>query len=93
MNIDHIVLWVSDQKRSLDFFVNVVGLDVTVRRARPWVVGHSLLRSALSVSPRHEFIQLCDLVLGDAGQRVGEPGLGIDAAEFCRFDQRIGDGG
>ncbi len=29
---------------------------------------------------------------GDAGQRVCEPGLGIDAAEFCRFDQRIGDG-
>ena len=27
MNIDHIVLWVSDQKRSLDFYVNVVGLD------------------------------------------------------------------
>ena len=27
MNIDHIVLWVSDQKRSLDFFVSVVGLD------------------------------------------------------------------
>ena len=27
MNIYHIVLWVSDQKRSLDFYVNVVGLD------------------------------------------------------------------
>ncbi len=26
MNIDHVVLCVSDQKRSLDFFVNVVGL-------------------------------------------------------------------
>ncbi len=26
MNIDHLVLWVSDQKRSLDLFVNVVGL-------------------------------------------------------------------
>ncbi len=27
MNIDHVVLWVSNQKRSLDFFVNVVGLE------------------------------------------------------------------
>ncbi len=27
MNIDHIVLWVDNQQRSLDFFVNVVGLD------------------------------------------------------------------
>lgn len=26
MNIDHIVLWVDSSKRSLDFFVNVVGL-------------------------------------------------------------------
>ncbi len=27
MNIDHVVLWVSNQERSLDFFVNVVGLE------------------------------------------------------------------
>lgn len=27
MHIDHIVLWVSDQQRSLDFFVHVVGLE------------------------------------------------------------------
>ena len=27
MNIDHVVLWVSDQQRSLEFFVNVVGLE------------------------------------------------------------------
>jgi len=26
----------------------------------------------LSVSPRHEFIQLCDLVIGDAAENVGE---------------------
>ncbi len=65
---------------------------VTVRRPRPWVVGHSLLRSVLSVTPRHEFIQLCDLVVGDAGQVVGEPGLRIYAVEFCGFDQRVGDG-
>ncbi len=60
---------------------------MTVRRPRPWVVGHSLLRSALSVSPRHEFIQLCDLVVGDAAKNVGKPGLRIDTAELCRFDR------
>lgn len=27
MHIDHVVLWVSDQQRSLDFFVDVVGLE------------------------------------------------------------------
>ncbi len=66
---------------------------VTVRRPRPWVVGHSLLRSVLSVTPRHEFIQLCDLVVGDAAKNVSEPGLRIDVVELGGFDQGIGDGG
>jgi hypothetical protein len=26
-------------------------------------------------------------MLGDATENVGEPGLGIDAVEFCRFEQ------
>ncbi len=52
----------------------------------------ALLRSGLSVTPGHEFIQLCDLVVGDAAQRVGEPSLRIDAVEFGGFDQRVGDG-
>ena len=37
MKIDHVVLWVSDQKRSLDFFVNVVGLEPV--RAREFAGG------------------------------------------------------
>ncbi len=37
MNIDHVVLWVSNQKRSLDFFVNVVGLEPV--RAREFLEG------------------------------------------------------
>jgi hypothetical protein len=38
-------------------------LIVTVRCPRSWVVEHSLLRSIASVTPRQEFIQLCDLVV------------------------------
>ncbi len=34
--------------------------------------------------PGHEFVELCDLVVGDAAKNVGEPGLRIDAAELCR---------
>jgi hypothetical protein len=41
----------------------------------------------VNVSRRHEFIQLCDLVIGDAAKNVGEPGLRIDVAELCCFDQ------
>ena len=52
----------------------------------------ALLRSGLSVTPEHEFIEHCDLVVGDAAKDVGEPGLRIDAAELCRLDQGIGDG-
>ena len=52
----------------------------------------ALLRSVLSVTPGHEFVELCDLVVGDAAQRVGQLGLRIEAAELCRFDQGIGDG-
>ncbi len=37
MNIDHVVLWVSNQERSLDFFVNVVGLEPV--RAREFAEG------------------------------------------------------
>ncbi len=46
MNIDHIVLWVSDQKRSLDFFVNVVGLDPV--RAQEFAEGGAGFTSAYS---------------------------------------------
>ena len=65
---------------------------VTVRRPRPWEVGHSLLRSMLSVTPRHEFFQLGDLVIGDAAENVGQPGLRIDSVELSGFDQGIGNG-
>ena len=27
MHMDHVVLWVSDQRRALEFFVNIVGLE------------------------------------------------------------------
>jgi hypothetical protein len=40
----------------------------------------------VNVSRRHGFIQLCDLVIGDAANNVGEPGLRIDVAELCCFD-------
>jgi len=45
-----------------------------------------------ATASRHEFVETGNLVIGDAGQRVSEPGLRIDAVEFGRFDQRVGDG-
>ncbi len=60
-------------------------LIVTVRSPRSWVVEHSLLRSMASVTPRYEFIQLCDLVVGDAAKGVAEPGLRIDTIQLGGF--------
>jgi hypothetical protein len=43
--------------------------------------------------PGQQVVDLCDLVVGDAGEGVGEPGVGIDGVELGRFDQGVGDGG
>ena len=40
--------------------------------------------------PWEQVVGLRDLVIGDAGNRVGEPGVGIDAVQLCRFDQGVG---
>ncbi len=47
----------------------------------------------MSVTPGEQLVDAVDLVVGDAGERVGEPGLRIDAVELGGFDQCIGDGG
>jgi hypothetical protein len=39
----------------------------------------------LSVRPGQEFIKTSNLVVGNAAENVGEPGLRIDAVKFCRF--------
>ncbi len=66
---------------------------MTVLRPRPWVVGYSLLRSMLSVTPRHEFVDARDLVVRDAAEIVGKPCLRINAVQLGGLDRRIGDGG
>ena len=46
----------------------------------------------LQRSVKAEFVDTVNLVIGDAGEDVGEPGLRIDAIELGRLDQAIGDG-
>ena len=43
--------------------------------------------------PWQQIVDPVDLVVWNAGEGVGEPGLGIDAIEFCGLDQGVGDGG
>jgi hypothetical protein len=51
------------------------------------------LPALLGCVPRQELIDAGDLAVGDAGQGIGEPGLGIDAIELGGLDQGAGDGG
>ena len=50
------------------------------------------LTRRLCSAPRHQVIDLGDLVVGNAGESVSEPGVGIDGVELGRFDQGVGDG-
>ena len=46
-----------------------------------------LLRSGLSETPGEQLVELRDLVIGDALEDIGHPGLGVDAVEFGGLDQ------
>ncbi len=43
--------------------------------------------------PRQQFVDAAGGMSGDAGQHVGQPGLGIDVVEFCGDDEAVEDGG
>ena len=45
------------------------------------------------VTPRQQLIQPIDLVIGDAGEDIGEPSLWVDAVQLGRFDQGVGGRG
>ncbi len=47
----------------------------------------SRLRCCGSVTPGQQFVEPGDLVIGDAAEDVGQPGLGIDAVEFGGLNQ------
>ncbi len=43
-----------------------------------------------SVTPGQEFVDPIDLVIGNAAEDGGEPGLGVDAVELGGLDQGTG---
>lgn len=45
------------------------------------------------ITPRQQVVDPGDLVIGDAGEDICEPGLRINAVEFSGLDQRVGNGG
>ena len=45
------------------------------------------------VAPWQQLVDAVDLMIGDAAEGIGQPGLRADVIRFGRFDQRVGDGG
>ena len=41
---------------------------------------------------REQLVQPVDLVVGNAAENIGEPGLRINAIEFGGFDEGVGNG-
>lgn len=61
---------------------------------RNWyIIGRRLVCPPSGLPPVKEFVGLCDLVVWDAGENVGEPGVRIDAIQLGRLDQGVCDGG
>ena len=48
-----------------------------------------LLRCLNSITPRHEFVQTRDFVVGDIGESPNEPCLWIDPVKFGGLNQGI----
>jgi hypothetical protein len=65
---------------------------VPVRPTRPVAFDGCQLRCLGSVTPRHEFVDTVDFVIGDLGENPCEPGLGINVVELGGFDQGVGNG-
>lgn len=43
--------------------------------------------------PRQEVVDPVDRMIGDIGQHMAQPGLGVDTVELGRADQRVDGGG
>lgn len=73
----------------------VLGLALVVLLGALLVVGKSFRlcctsKSFLTFVPRHQILHFRNLVIGNAGDCVGEPGLGIDTVELGRLNQGVG---
>lgn len=101
MNIDHIVLWVSDQQRSLDFFVNIVGLAPI--RAKEFSDGDAAFPS-VRVS-KHTIVDLMHTSSAPSvrtftggtkeagGTLTNHVCLSMSAAEYAELSTRLLDNG
>ncbi len=97
MNIDHVVLWVSNQERSLDFFVNVVGLEpVRAREFAEGSVGFPSVRlsemSILDLMDKNKAPSVREFTGGGdetGGSPVNHVCLSMDESEYAALRIRL----
>ena len=96
MIIDHVVLWVDSPKESLDFFVDVVGLDAV--RAQEFENGTAAFPSVrlndasiLDLMARESASAVREFTGGVAAtvQPINHICLAMDAAEFSELTARL----
>ena len=96
MNIDHVVLWVDSPKKSLDFFVDVVGLDAV--RAQEFEAGTAGFPSVrvndstiLDLMARGSAPAVREFTGGNAaaGKPINHICLAMGAAEFSELTARL----
>lgn len=96
MNIDHVVLWVDSPKKSLDFFVHVVGLDAV--RAREFEAGTAAFPSVrvndstiLDLMAKGSASAVREFTGGGAaaGNPINHICLAMEAAEFSALTERL----
>ncbi len=100
MRIDHVVLWVEDPSRSLDFFTNVVGLEGV--RAAEYREKKTMFPSVrvsedaiLDLMPRAAAPRINAMpgAEGTAGHLVNHVCLAMTQAEYERLEQRLAANG
>ena len=98
MEIDHVVLWVEDPKRSLDFYAGVLGLETV--RAQEFEKGQARFpsvrineRTIFDIMDRNELLSLVQNFTG-GGENVGGAPinhlcLSMSASEFTTLSARL----
>ncbi len=95
MNIDHVVLWVDSSKRSLDFYVDLVGLRPV--RAQEFEEGTAPFPSVrlndttiLDLMDRKLVSFVQELTSGDSGgQPINHMCLSMNAADYSALTARL----
>ena len=102
MDVDHVVLWVKNSKRALEFYVNVLGLEAV--RAQEFEEGKARFpsvrvneRTIFDIMDRNELLLLVQKFTGGGDSIGGAPinhlCLSMSASEFASVSARLAEHG